>query len=196
MVRNDLLWGDEPGVDFWTACARGQVPAPERRAVDLLYELCDKERVDCYCATGGLPVMGNVTGKIYVINRRYGIDELADGRAVHNWCIAIGDPDVPRTDSVIAIKNLIEGEELKFREIGNIFGASMSPSRPIGTLNPYFASIMDDESLKELKMAVFNNYGTLWHYEDDYQKWLDLLVPKNKPRWESRVTFEDDLPWY
>ena len=191
LMRPGLLWGDEPGVDFWEACARGQVPAPEIRAMQLLRELVDPYQADLYANFGGLPARGSVTGRQYIINRRYGVDELKDGHVIWNWCIAIPDEKVPRTDSVLTLKKLIEGNELEFRRIGNRFGPNMSPGRPLGFSNPYHAEIIDRESLYALDLdygkplskaygisAPFNEWGTMWHYQDEFDEWFDQVAPK------------------
>lgn len=192
-VRSGLLWGDEPGVDFWTACRRGQVPAPEIRAVDLLRELVDPYQVGLYTYFGGMPALGSVTGRTYIINRRFGVDELKDGHVVWNWCIAIPDEKVPRTDSVIILKKLIEHNELEFRRVGNRFGPNMSPGRPLGFSNPFHAEMIDRANLYALNLehgtplskayaieAPFNNWGTMWHYADEFDEWFDSIAPKAK----------------
>lgn len=114
-------WGNSFDLDFWTAAACGEVDGPEMRAVDLLRHTTDEERFGYYCATGMLPAMGNVTGRIYLVQRGGGALELDDGLIVASWCISIGPhaTEIPGTDQVVVLRNMIEGEELDFLEIGN-----------------------------------------------------------------------------
>jgi hypothetical protein len=114
-------WGNSFDLDFWTAAACGEVDGPEMRAVDLLRHTTDGERFGYYCQTGMLPAMGNVTGRIYLIQRGGGALELEDGRIVASWCISIGPHarEIPGTDQVVVLRNMVEGEELDFLEVGN-----------------------------------------------------------------------------
>lgn len=114
-------WGDSRDLDYWTALACGEVDEPEQRAVDLLRRTTDEERFGYYCQTGMLPVMGNVTGRIYLLQRGGQAIELEDGRVVASWCISIGPhaTEIPGTDHVVVLRNMVEGEELDFLEIGN-----------------------------------------------------------------------------
>lgn len=114
-------WGNSFDLDFWTAAACGEVDGPEMRAVDLLRHTTDEERFGYYCQTGMLPVMGNVTGRIYLLQRGGQAMELEDGRPVASWCISIGPhaTEIPGTDHVVVLRNMVEGEELDFLEIGN-----------------------------------------------------------------------------
>src|SRR5574342_85601 len=114
-------WGDSRDLDYWTALACGEVDEPEQRAVDLLRRTTDEERFGYYCQTGMLPVMGNVTGRISLLQRGGQAMELEDGRVVASWCISIGPhaTEIPGTDHVVVLRNMVEGEELDFLEIGN-----------------------------------------------------------------------------
>lgn len=148
MKYDGVLWG--AGTDYWTALEMGLVPAPEQRAMTLLQNLCDEERVGIYCETGGLPAMGNITGNMYIINRRFGVDEMVDGRIVANYCIALVDEGLPRTDNVIAIMTRIEGEEMSFLRTGNRFSRKWGTSRP-RTYNPFVVPFMPTEDIVEVK---------------------------------------------
>jgi hypothetical protein len=132
------MWG-YPHCDmtFQEACLRDDpsdvtVSPPERRAVALLRQLCDPERVGRYLATGTLYARGNVTGTVFCLVRvTPKVLELDHrGKVVATWCIHAnkrgwnpasygGGSSVPITDEVIVLKNLIEGEEAMFRLTGN-----------------------------------------------------------------------------
>jgi hypothetical protein len=114
------LWGPVSDLDYWTARGRGLVPAQERRAVALLASVCDEPRFAAYLRTGRMAAMGNVTKRLYIVRRFGTVVELEDGRPSFSWCIGTADRSgSPPTDHVVAMKNLIEGEELFFRETGN-----------------------------------------------------------------------------
>lgn len=119
--------------------------------------------------------MGNITGKTYIINRRFGVDELYDGDVIYNYCIAIHDTQVPRTDSVLVLKQMIEGEELTFRKLANRFGPHMSPGRMIGFSNPFLSTLLDRASKKELQHS---------HFADDHLEWLRAMIPHRSDQWE------------
>jgi len=167
------LWS---GTDYWTACERGLVEAPERRAMILLRQVCDKYRVDVYCACGGLAARGNITGKTYIINRRFGVDELHDGEVIANYCIAIEDIRVPRTDSVAVVKQMIEGEEFTFCRLANRFGPHMSPGRVLNFPHPFHASLLRPEDKEALNLD---------HKKDEYILWLKKMMPQTADQWES-----------
>lgn len=114
-------WGRNGDLDFWTADARGEVDAAEARAVELLWRTTDPWRFGYYCQTGMLPAMGNVTGRLYMIERGGAALEVDDGRPVGSWCISIGPhrTDIPGTDHVVVLRNFVEGEELFFLAEGN-----------------------------------------------------------------------------
>lgn len=145
------MWGYEHGdMTFQEACARNDpkdwtVSAPERRAVALLGQLCDPERVLRYLSTGMLYARGNATGTQFCLCRiSPKVLELDHrGAVAATWCIHANrrgwNPEswgsgarVPVTDEVIVLKNLIEGEEAKFRLTGN-----RSAYRPQGAITPY-----------------------------------------------------------
>ncbi len=114
--HNRSLWYD---LDFITAHAASHVEDAEARAVDLLRQICDRERYDRYLQTGHLVCLGNLTHRLYVVRRRQRAEEYVDGEKIGEWCIHIQHASGPPTDNVIALKNLIEGEEQLFRGIGN-----------------------------------------------------------------------------
>jgi hypothetical protein len=120
-VRFGRLWGHDRGLDYWTALARGEVPGPEQRAVALLKRVVDPYRFSLYCLLGRLPVMGNVTRTLYLVEKGGGVVELEDGFGIASWCISIGphSEDVPGTDHVVALRSIIEGEEMAFLRTGN-----------------------------------------------------------------------------
>jgi hypothetical protein len=117
------LWGPSSNLDYWTAREAGLVAPEERRAVSLLAEICDEPRFALYCRMGSLPAMGNVTKRIYLIQRGSGVVELDDGVPVASWCIhAPNRRSLPESDHVAGMKVLLEGEERIFRATGNRSG--------------------------------------------------------------------------
>lgn len=115
------LWGQSGELDFWTALALGEVGEPEKKAVNLLARVCDPERFYLYCVTGQLPIMGNVTKRIYMALKSGGCLELEDGVPVAWWCFSIGPyaSDIPDTDNVVSVRTIVEGEELAMFETGD-----------------------------------------------------------------------------
>jgi len=150
-------WGVGKGLDYPTAVRRGEVPMPERRAVEMLRRQCDPERFRYYCHTGHLPARGNVTGTIYLVRKGGGAMELCDGREVASWCISIGPhrPDLPPTDHAAVLKAMIEGEEPTFVRtgnragyMGNYIGGSQPRSDGGSKYDPYrTVLLMDDHPL-------------------------------------------------
>lgn len=114
------LWGTDRNVDFWTARGRGMVAQEELRAMGLLASISDERRFSEYAHYGMYLAMGNVSRRIYLVRRFQTVLELSDGAVVGAWCLETKDRrEIPETDHVAALKNIIEGEELSFREIGN-----------------------------------------------------------------------------
>lgn len=114
------LWGPKRNLDYWTARSMGLVPEPERRAMKLLASECDEERFSLYCRIGLIAALGNVTKHLYLVRRYCTVREIEDGRYIQDWCVMTRDRDlIPETDHVLALKSLVEGEELFFRETGN-----------------------------------------------------------------------------
>lgn len=99
------------------------VPESEARAVELLSSMLDSQRFGLYLATGLIYVRGNVTGLTYRIEHDYGhgagVFEMLDGRDVAYWCSMPAAKDEPPTDHVVTVRAMLEGEELRFREIAN-----------------------------------------------------------------------------
>lgn len=130
-----ILWGKDKQLDYWTALEAGVVPEAERRAMSLLAEISDEKRFSFYCVSGMFPAMGNVTKRIYLVRRWTTVLELEDGKPRASWCILAQDRMIaPETDHVVAMKNILEGSELDFREIGNAFHFAEDPFR--GRVNP------------------------------------------------------------
>lgn len=161
------MWGPKQDMDFWTALAEGEVPAPERRAVKLLRSISDSYRFSLYCYTARFPAMGNITKRTYMVQRCGSVDELHDGCIVASWCIHherdfYSNTKEPPTDEVIALKNLIEGSEEKLWKIGNRskVGEGYVGFGPKGNLafgaNPFEAAIgdMTSQDLVELTLDL------------------------------------------
>jgi hypothetical protein len=152
-----LRWG--PNLTYWDALENGFVAKNEQRAMLLLTQICDEERVALYCATGLLPALGNFTKKTYLVTRGYGVDELDDGIIVRNWCIYTPNKSFPKTDGVIAVKNLIEGEEFKFLKNSNRHAAGRNDwlKRAVlrATVNPHNQAICPKEYRNEIRWPQF-----------------------------------------
>ncbi len=130
-----ILWGKDRHLDYWSALEAGVVPEAERRAMSLLASISDEKRFSFYCVSGMFPAMGNVTKRIYLVRRWTTVLELEDGKPKASWCILAQDRMIaPETDHVVAMKNILEGSELEFRQIGNAFHYSEDPFR--GTVTP------------------------------------------------------------
>lgn len=138
------LWGIGADLDYWTAQRRGEVEDAERRAVELLRRNTDPVRFGLYCLTGEIAAMGNVTKRTYLVRKHGGVVEIEDGRRVAGWCIHLHEwMHVPDTDNVIALRNVIEGEELAFIRTGHRNRAMVGlqsygegePERPVGARN-------------------------------------------------------------
>ncbi len=123
-MGRDPLWGRDGTADFWSARARGEVGESEQRAVDLLSRVLDHDRFSLYCMTGQLPVMGNITKRIYLALKAGGLLELEDGVPVAWWCFSIGPyaPEIPDTDNVVMCRFMVEGEELAFMRTADRHG--------------------------------------------------------------------------
>lgn len=130
-----ILWGKDKQLDYWAALQADEVPAAERRAMGLLASMSDEKRFSFYCLSGMFPAMGNVTKRMYMVRRWTTVLELEDGRPKASWCILAQDRQIaPETDHVVAMKNLLEGSELHFREVGNAFYHNHDPFR--GRVDP------------------------------------------------------------
>jgi len=142
-----ILWGKDRDLDYWTALQAKAVPDAEKRAMGLLASMSDEKRFSFYCLSGMFPAMGNVTKRIYLVRRWTTVLELEDGRPRASWCIMAKDRMIaPETDHVVAFKNLLEGSEMHFREVGNAFHYSNDPFRgsvdpKTGFPNPYYNGI-------------------------------------------------------
>jgi hypothetical protein len=145
-----ILWGKDRDLDYWAALQADEVPDAEKRAMILLASMSDDRRFSFYCLSGMFPAMGDVTKRIYLVRRWTTVLELEDGRPRASWCILAQDRQIaPESDHVIAMKNLLEGSELHFREVGNAFHYSEDPFRgrvdPKASFpNPYYNQIGPD----------------------------------------------------
>lgn len=121
-----ILWGPGRAVPFPQAAAAGLVDPGEARAVELLRSISDPERFGAYLWTGAYPAMGNLTRHVYLVRRFYRVLELEDGEPLADWCSNLSPWEMvtyPETDRIIALKNMIEGEELAFRQVANSWDA-------------------------------------------------------------------------
>lgn len=142
-----ILWGKDRDLDYWSALRADMVPDPERRAMALLASISDERRFSFYCFSGMFPAMGNVTKRTYLVRRWTTVLEIEDGAPRASWCILAQDRMIaPETDHVIAMKNILEGNELAFREVGNPFHYAYDPFRgrveaKTAFPNPYLGEI-------------------------------------------------------
>jgi hypothetical protein len=158
-----LRWGPEGKDDFWTALAHGDVDTPELRAMTLLESVCDEYRFSLYAVTAEMPARGNMTGTMYVIQKKGGVIELDEhGTPCGHWCISIGPHSpVPGTDNVVVLKAMLEGEEDEFRRIGNrsgFHGAQVQAT--VGIVDPFAAGLIPKEWQKHAH-ALRDRTGTL-----------------------------------
>jgi hypothetical protein len=145
-----ILWGKDKDLDYWSALRNDVVPDAERRAMALLASISDEQRFAFYCMAGMFPAMGNVTKRTYMVRRWTTVLELEDGRPRASWCILAQDRMVaPEMDHVVAMKNILEGNEMAFREVGNAFHFGHDPYRGrveanTEFMNPYLTPIGPD----------------------------------------------------
>jgi len=171
-------WGEGNSLDFWTALERGEVDAAEIRAVDLLRRTTDSFRFAYYCQTAMLPAMGNVTGRIYMLERGGAALELEDGHVVASWCISIGPhaTTIPGTDQVVVLRNFVEGEEIEFMRIGNRTGYHDDIYYFLRHLNItewlpnlFLEPLLDRESENDDILALEEIRPSDWMYRGDRQ---------------------------
>jgi len=152
--QRGILWGPDRKLDFWSALRAGAVPEREKRAVSLLASIADERRLSYYLLSGLFPALGNATKRIYMVRRFHTVVELDDGIPVASWCILTKDRhSIPETDHVVAMKNVIEGEEMAFREVGNCFEPNTDPF--VGTVplqsdftNPYVNGVVASPKIR------------------------------------------------
>lgn len=156
------LWGPSKDLDYWTARGKDLVPPEERRAMALLASITDEQRFSLYCKIGQMPALGNVTKRIYLVRRFDRVLELSDGRPSRSWCIGAENRyAIPETDHIVTMKNLIEGEELAFRETGNPSSSLIGTTPPVdGVVNPYAVPFcgVDDEARAGLDNVAFVDF--------------------------------------
>jgi hypothetical protein len=181
-----ILWGKDKDLDYWTAVRAGVVPDAEKRAMALLASISDEQRFSFYCMAGMFPAMGNVTKRTYMIRRWTTVLELEDGRPRASWCILAQDRMVaPETDHVVAMKNIVEGNEMAFREVGNPFHYGHDPFRgrveaKTEFLNPYLAPIGPDARPPA---------------PDDPSDWNEdaALLFRNREGWMKALTLKGEI---
>lgn len=193
------MWGEFNDLSFWEAIRREpqHVPANERRAVLLMATMCDPERVAFYLQRGVFFARGNVTGRTFCLqhNRGHsiGVKELEDGRPRASWCIQPGDPSVPNTDHLLTVKNLIEGEEMLFRQIGNrsegllLFEDSRCDEGTMRNMfgdyymSPHDVSFKENES--ELEAMRVQRLGVLAYRDEFFETAQPSQWKKTDPHW-------------
>jgi hypothetical protein len=97
------------------------VSREEWRAIDTLREMITEKDYRRYVKDGFLLVKAP-SGKIYQIFRtRAHTNVWVDGEKVEEVCIRIPDDKAPPTDSVIAIKVMLETDEEALRSMANVY---------------------------------------------------------------------------
>jgi len=184
-----ILWGKGRDLDYWAALQADEVPAAEKRAMILLASMSDERRFSFYCLSGMFPAMGDVTKRIYLVRRWTTVLELEDGRPRASWCILAQDRQIaPESDHVIAMKNLLEGSELHFREVGNAFHYSQDPWR--GSVdprtafpNPYYNQIGPARSMPPINDHLAQAHHLDWNEDSalqfrELENWIKTLKLK------------------
>lgn len=181
-LRTGNLWGPERDRDFWTARAEGLVPDPERRAMRLLASVCDEERFSLYCYTGSIAAMGNVTKHLYLVRRYCSVSELEDGRVIQGWCVVTRDRHlIPETDHVLALKSLIEGEELFFRATGNRTGWGLEGG---GIRDPYRVPFLPEPHRSPNEEIAQGEDIPAKLKTMEWRAWLGYNAVLHKARWQ------------
>lgn len=201
------LWGPSKELDYWTARRADHIAPEERRAMALLASITDERRFSLYCMTGHMPAMGNVTKRMYLVRRFDRVLELEDGRPYQSWCI--GAPDrsaIPETDHIVTMKNIIEGEELAFRDTGNmspVYGGV--PHEEDSIRNPYtvsflrgaaegrenadFVDFMDVKKERDRMMDLYTFKKKMWDevINEGPPALEDLLSPSVRKRDSAKI---------
>jgi hypothetical protein len=181
-LRTGNLWGPERDKNFWTARAEGLIPNPEHRAMKLLASVCDEERFSLYCYTGSIAAMGNVTKHLYIVRRYCSVSELEDGRVIQGWCVVTRDRHlIPETDHVLALKSLIEGEELFFRATGNRTGWGLEGG---GVRDPYRVPFLPEAHRSPNQEIVECEDIPAKLKTMQWKAWLSYNAVLHKARWK------------
>lgn len=180
-----ILWGKDRDLDYWSALRDGVVPDAEKRAMILLASISDEQRFSFYCMSGMFPAMGNVTKRIYLVRRWTTVLELEDGAPRASWCILAQDRQIaPETDHVVAMKNVLEGNELAFRQIGNPFHYSYDPFRGkvearTAFPNPYLTEMAPKKPVKAPDDPSDWNEDSALLFRDR-EGWMRALILKGE----------------
>lgn len=93
----------------------------EMTAIETLREMITEADFRKYMVHGFLLVKGQ-SGRIYQVFRNKSHTKVwENGKVVEEVCVRIKDRKIPPTDSVIALKVLIETNEDDFRKLGNVY---------------------------------------------------------------------------
>lgn len=96
-------------------------PLSEQRAMELLKKTIPCDLYTRYLYEGCIPVVGEITGKTYLIRRRNTVLEIDSmGYATHSFCIHSPSKDqLPSTDDVFVLWFLIQRNEAFFLKTAN-----------------------------------------------------------------------------
>ncbi len=104
----------------------GDIPKNEMTAIDTLKEIITEVEFRKYMVHGFILVKG-VSGRIYQIFRgRTHTVVWENGKVIEEICVHIKNWKIPPTDSVIALKILIEASEADFKSLGNVYNMRMA----------------------------------------------------------------------
>lgn len=190
-----ILWGKDKQLDYWAALQADQVPDPERRAMGLLASMSDEKRFSFYCLSGMFPALGNVTKRTYMVRRWTTVLELEDGRPRASWCILAQDRLIaPETDHVVTMKNLLEGSEMHFRQVGNAFHYSEDPFRgrvdpKTAFPNPYYNEIGPARVAPPIQGQREWNEDSALQFKE-FEGWIKTL--KLKAELPNQATFAEE----
>jgi len=93
----------------------------EWKAIDTLREMITESEYRKYIKYGFLLVRG-ISGRIYQVFRENQHTKVwKDGKLIEEICVRIADRGIPETDSVIALKIMIETNEDEARKMANVY---------------------------------------------------------------------------
>ncbi len=103
-------------------CLYPDAPENELVALSTLREDITEKEFRKYLLHGFLLVKGT-NGNIFQIfrSRNKHIKEWVDGQVINEICVRICDQAIPITDSVIAMKTIIETDTEEFKKLGNVY---------------------------------------------------------------------------
>lgn len=114
-----MLWGTKHNLPYSNALCAGEVEPKEIKAMEALGRVVSPDLHQRYQHTGELPVVGSVSGTIYILRRNdrtIQIDAFACSELAH--CIHLRF-EYPPTDNIISLYLLLSHDENAFLEKAN-----------------------------------------------------------------------------